>query len=594
MVGATGFEPATPCAQGRCATRLRYAPTARIIPHPLCSGRHRLWPRRKRGPRATRPGQRNSPRCGYDAVSMLHQLGSLPRRLRWALQRWNAPADRAFHDALFASQRYDPFTFAYPGYVTIRRFADLAEARLGNARRAVDLGCGPGEITCEIARRRPDIQITGIDHSSAAIARAREHAARLELPNVTFEAADIAGWQPASPADLVMMFDAFHHVLDPAAFVRHLKADRFFLIEPGGDWLGGWARTIDLDWIPNALDVIRARIAWQLGATPARVAGTGPVTEATARNAHGGEPVEHRYTLDDLKQLLRGLRPRRARHDRRRRGLSAGPVRHPAAARAVRTDLLRHAGRHRRRCSSPRISTSTRNTGRSTPNAARPTRCGRRERSTRTTRRPPPASRARATSNTSPTTAPRAHRQAPRSSWASPSATGAGAPGTAPIPQARCCSPITGWIAAAPSSWTTGCGRRCRTRLGRGNLHDVLQHPDARSARRLQTGDGSRGRRRDVVQPRRRAGAQRGRRGRLRPRPTQARVRRAHLRVHARIQRRAAYFQSAMKTLVSPSTFPSRFDAKTRCLPSGENMGKPSNVSLKVIRSRPVPSRLIM
>src|SRR5262245_12917760 len=27
LVGAAGFEPATPCAQGRCATRLRYAPT---------------------------------------------------------------------------------------------------------------------------------------------------------------------------------------------------------------------------------------------------------------------------------------------------------------------------------------------------------------------------------------------------------------------------------------------------------------------------------------------------------------------------------------------------------------------------------------
>src|SRR5438034_3727673 len=27
LVGATGFESATPCAQGRCATRLRYAPT---------------------------------------------------------------------------------------------------------------------------------------------------------------------------------------------------------------------------------------------------------------------------------------------------------------------------------------------------------------------------------------------------------------------------------------------------------------------------------------------------------------------------------------------------------------------------------------
>ena len=27
VVGAAGFEPATPCAQGKCATRLRYAPT---------------------------------------------------------------------------------------------------------------------------------------------------------------------------------------------------------------------------------------------------------------------------------------------------------------------------------------------------------------------------------------------------------------------------------------------------------------------------------------------------------------------------------------------------------------------------------------
>ena len=30
MVGARGFEPPTPCAQGRCATRLRYAPTKTV------------------------------------------------------------------------------------------------------------------------------------------------------------------------------------------------------------------------------------------------------------------------------------------------------------------------------------------------------------------------------------------------------------------------------------------------------------------------------------------------------------------------------------------------------------------------------------
>ena len=35
LVGATGFEPATPCAQGRCATRLRYAPTVLGRSYPL-------------------------------------------------------------------------------------------------------------------------------------------------------------------------------------------------------------------------------------------------------------------------------------------------------------------------------------------------------------------------------------------------------------------------------------------------------------------------------------------------------------------------------------------------------------------------------
>ena len=31
MVGATGFEPATPCTPSKCATRLRYAPTRKAF-----------------------------------------------------------------------------------------------------------------------------------------------------------------------------------------------------------------------------------------------------------------------------------------------------------------------------------------------------------------------------------------------------------------------------------------------------------------------------------------------------------------------------------------------------------------------------------
>ena len=33
LVGVAGFEPATPCSQGRCATKLRYTPnTKNILP----------------------------------------------------------------------------------------------------------------------------------------------------------------------------------------------------------------------------------------------------------------------------------------------------------------------------------------------------------------------------------------------------------------------------------------------------------------------------------------------------------------------------------------------------------------------------------
>lgn len=231
---------------------------------------------------------------------MLHALGSLPRRLRWALRRWSPAADREFHDALFGVQQYNPFSFAYPGYVTIRRFAELTEPHLTDVRHAVDLGCGPGEITCELARRNPRISFTGVDHSQAAIARAREHKATLALSNVEFIAADVATFIPDA-ADVALMYDSFHHLLDPAAFVRAMRprVPRFVLIEPAGDWLGGWQKTLELDWIPLAIDAIRARLAWQIDEV-----GTSQVQSTAAEEA--GEPVEHRYTLGDLKTFFEG------------------------------------------------------------------------------------------------------------------------------------------------------------------------------------------------------------------------------------------------------------------------------------------------
>ena len=228
----------------------------------------------------------------------------LARRLRSRASRWSAEADREFHDALFTHDKHDPFTFGYPGYLTIHRFADLASARLNGVTRAADLGCGPGEITCELARRHPAIAFTGIDHSRAAIERARAHAERLGLANVTFEVGDIAQPLRGSAPDIVLMFDSFHHLLDPAAFVRNSGVDRFVLTEPAGNWIGGWQRTLDLDWLPIALDDVRARLVWETGSRPSR---TPAAPSAQPPQDPAGEAVEHRYPIEDFQRFFSGF-----------------------------------------------------------------------------------------------------------------------------------------------------------------------------------------------------------------------------------------------------------------------------------------------
>jgi SAM-dependent methyltransferase len=232
-------------------------------------------------------------------------LASL-RALRRRAARWSAGEDRLFHDSLFSAQDHDPFSPSYPGHITIRRFADLAEAHLHGVARVLDLGCGPGEITCELARRHPGISFLGVDHSPIAVARATGNAARLGLSNVRFEASDLAAYSPRDRVDLVAMFDAFHHLLEPAAFVRQASryADRFFLIEPAGDALGRWRRALDFDWLPCELDKIRARIEHALGESHAAAAASaGPAVDEPG----AGRAVENRYPEADYRRFFAGF-----------------------------------------------------------------------------------------------------------------------------------------------------------------------------------------------------------------------------------------------------------------------------------------------
>ena len=231
------------------------------------------------------------------------------RALRWRYHGWSSASDRAFWDRQFTAPTYDPFSASYPGRLTIRRFSDLATPHLQGVRLAVDLGCGPGEITCELARRQPTTQFLGFDHSGVAIEQARAHAARLGIGNVEFNRADLETLELPAGTGLVTMFDAFHHVLAPEAFVARAGrvCDRFFLIEPAGTAFGAWNRRHDLDWLAATVFQLHDRLEFEFG-----LRGTAPAESATGQVQTGasgsdGGPTEHRYTASDFERFFQGF-----------------------------------------------------------------------------------------------------------------------------------------------------------------------------------------------------------------------------------------------------------------------------------------------
>lgn len=87
-----------------------------------------------------------------------------------------------------------------------------------------DLGCGPGEMTAEIARRWPDAEVTGVDNSAAMIEAAQQYV----TDRVSFLLEDIAAWRPQQPQDLIVS----------NAALQWVQGHR--------DLLPGWAETLTL------------------------------------------------------------------------------------------------------------------------------------------------------------------------------------------------------------------------------------------------------------------------------------------------------------------------------------------------------------
>jgi ubiquinone/menaquinone biosynthesis C-methylase UbiE len=102
---------------------------------------------------------------------------------------------------------------------------------LGEGTTLLDVGCGPGSLTVDLARRVAPGPVVGIDLSGQVVAEAEAAARTAGLPNVSFLAGDFrsARFDPTT-FDVVHAHQVLQHLRDPVAALVAMGG----LARPGG------------------------------------------------------------------------------------------------------------------------------------------------------------------------------------------------------------------------------------------------------------------------------------------------------------------------------------------------------------------------
>lgn len=118
-------------------------------------------------------------------------------------------------------RQYDLFQAARtrPGHDLMAALPPLRPARI------VDLGCGSGRLTVELAERHPGALVVGLDSAPGMLAQAAHADGR-----ISWQLGDIGGWNPSDPVDLIFSNAALHWLDDHATLFPRLVAR----LAPGG------------------------------------------------------------------------------------------------------------------------------------------------------------------------------------------------------------------------------------------------------------------------------------------------------------------------------------------------------------------------
>src|SRR3989440_12980568 len=93
----------------------------------------------------------------------------------------------------------------------------LARLSLEGGERVLDVGCGDGKITAEIATRVPRGSVLGVDPSHDMIAFASSRFATKDHASLRFEVADARRMPYRNEFELLVSFNALHWVAEQEA-----------------------------------------------------------------------------------------------------------------------------------------------------------------------------------------------------------------------------------------------------------------------------------------------------------------------------------------------------------------------------------------
>lgn len=139
----------------------------------------------------------------------------------------------------------------------------------------LDVGCGPGTITADLAALVPQGKVVGADAVESVLEQAQAFADSRGLTNVTFQSVDANALPfPDDSFDIVFCHQVLQHVKDPVAILKEMRR----VVKPGGIVAAREADYKSFSWYPE----------------PPEIAKWADLYQKVARR-NGGEPNAGRY-----------------------------------------------------------------------------------------------------------------------------------------------------------------------------------------------------------------------------------------------------------------------------------------------------------